>query len=107
MIPHNGDSPFLRLPRPQVTAQIKVRGVFRLRNVNIAGFSHLFNCYMFRSYDHLQADIFFLELTLLTTDPLFLLEIKYVYLKMVVQLPSIDNKRYFPIFPCVVGLIGY
>jgi hypothetical protein len=22
-------------------------------------------------------------------------------------LPSIDNKRYFPIFPCVVGLIGY
>jgi hypothetical protein len=23
------------------------------------------------------------------------------------QLPSIDNKRYFPIFPCVVGLIGY
>jgi hypothetical protein len=23
------------------------------------------------------------------------------------QLPSIDNKRYFPIFLCVVGLIGY
>jgi hypothetical protein len=23
------------------------------------------------------------------------------------QLPSIDNKRYFPIFPCVVGMIGY
>jgi hypothetical protein len=23
------------------------------------------------------------------------------------QLPSIDNKRYFPNFPCVVGLIGY
>jgi hypothetical protein len=23
------------------------------------------------------------------------------------QLPSIDNKRYFPIFSCVVGLIGY
>jgi hypothetical protein len=23
------------------------------------------------------------------------------------QLPSIDNKRCFPIFPCVVGLIGY
>jgi hypothetical protein len=23
------------------------------------------------------------------------------------KLPSIDNKRYFPIFPCVVGLIGY
>jgi hypothetical protein len=24
---------------------------------------------MFRSYDHLQADIYFVELTLLTTDP--------------------------------------
>jgi hypothetical protein len=23
------------------------------------------------------------------------------------QLPSIDNKRYFPTFPCVVALIGY
>jgi hypothetical protein len=27
---------------------------------------------MFRSYDHLQAEIYLLELTLLTTDPLFL-----------------------------------
>jgi hypothetical protein len=37
---------------------IKVRGVFRLRNVNIVGFYYLFNCYMFRSYAHLQVDIF-------------------------------------------------
>jgi hypothetical protein len=27
---------------------------------------------MFRSYDHLQVEIFLLEITLLTTDPLFL-----------------------------------
>jgi hypothetical protein len=32
----------------------------------------LLNCYMFRSYDHLQAEIHLLEITLLTTDPLFL-----------------------------------
>jgi hypothetical protein len=49
-----------------------VRGLFHLRKVNIVGFfNHLFNCYMFRSYNHLQADIFFLELTLLTMDQLF------------------------------------
>jgi hypothetical protein len=43
---------------------------FRLRNANIVGFFYLFNCYMFRKYDHLQADIF-QNFTLLTTDPLF------------------------------------
>jgi hypothetical protein len=48
---------------------VKVRGFFRLRNANILGFYYLFNCYMFRSYDHLHADIYLLELTLLTTDP--------------------------------------
>jgi hypothetical protein len=37
-----------------------VRGVFHLRNVNIVGFFYyLFKCYMFRSYNHLQADIFY------------------------------------------------
>jgi hypothetical protein len=52
---------------------LKVRGVFRLRNVTITGFYYLLlNCYTFRSYDHLQAEIYFLEITLLTTDPLFL-----------------------------------
>jgi hypothetical protein len=39
----------------------------RLHNVTIVGFYYLFNCYMFRSYDHLQADIYLLELTLLAT----------------------------------------
>jgi hypothetical protein len=29
-------------------------------------------CYMFQSYDHLHVEIYLLELTLLTTDPLFL-----------------------------------
>jgi hypothetical protein len=44
-----------------------VRGFFHLCNVNIVGFFYyLFNCYMFQSYDHLQADIYFIELTLLT-----------------------------------------
>jgi hypothetical protein len=41
--------------------EIKVRGVFHLRNVNIVGFCYLFNCFncsMFQSYDHLQVDIF-------------------------------------------------
>jgi hypothetical protein len=47
-------------------------GFFRLSNVNIEGFCFLFNCYMFRSYDHLQADIYLLQLILLTTDPSFL-----------------------------------
>jgi hypothetical protein len=41
---------------------------FRLRNVAIVGY-YLFDCYMFRSYDHLQAEIYLLEITLLTTDP--------------------------------------
>jgi hypothetical protein len=35
----------------------------------------------------------------------------YIYIQgepdSIRQLPSIDNKRYFPTFPCVVGLIGY
>jgi hypothetical protein len=30
------------------------------------------NCYMFRSYDHLPAEIYLLGFTRLTTDPLFL-----------------------------------
>jgi hypothetical protein len=30
------------------------------------------NCYMFRSYDNLHAEIYLLEITLLTTDLLFL-----------------------------------
>jgi hypothetical protein len=30
------------------------------------------NCYMFRSYDHLQAEIYLLGFTGLTTDPLFI-----------------------------------
>jgi hypothetical protein len=47
-------------------------GFFRLRNVTIVGFYYLFNWYMLRSYDHLQAEIYMLEITLLTTDPLFL-----------------------------------
>jgi hypothetical protein len=48
-----------------------VRAIFRLRNVNIVGFYYLFNCYMFQSYDDLQAEVYLLELTLLITDPLF------------------------------------
>jgi hypothetical protein len=37
-----------------------VKGGFRLRNVNIIGFFfyYLFDCYNFRSYDHLQAEIY-------------------------------------------------
>jgi hypothetical protein len=43
----------------EVWLYFKVRGGgFHLRNVNIVGFYYLFNCYMFRSYDHLHADIF-------------------------------------------------
>jgi hypothetical protein len=50
-----------------------VRGFLRLRNVNIeVFFYYLFNCYMFQSYDHIQVDIHFIELALLTTDTLFL-----------------------------------
>jgi hypothetical protein len=36
-------------------------GLFRLRNVTIVGYLYyliLLNCYMFRSYDHLQAEIY-------------------------------------------------
>jgi hypothetical protein len=37
----------------------KMRGVFHRHNVNIVVFFYyLFNCYVFRSYDHLQAGIF-------------------------------------------------
>jgi hypothetical protein len=34
--------------------------LFRLRNATIVGFYYLFlrNCYMFRSYDHLQVEIY-------------------------------------------------
>jgi hypothetical protein len=51
--------------------RVKMREFFRLRNVTIVGFYYLSNCYMFRSYDHLQTEIYLLELTLLTTNPLF------------------------------------
>jgi hypothetical protein len=43
-------------PIINVTWKIKVREFFRLRNVTVVGFYYLFNCYMFRSYDHLQAE---------------------------------------------------
>jgi hypothetical protein len=47
--------------------------VFRLRNLNIVGFpTFILLCYMFRSYDHLQAHIFSIGFTLLTTDLLYL-----------------------------------
>jgi hypothetical protein len=41
---------------------VKVRGVFRLRNLTVVGFYYLFllNCYMFRSYDHLHVEIYLL-----------------------------------------------
>jgi hypothetical protein len=55
-----------------IACEIKVTGFFRLRNITIVGFYYLFNCYTFRSYDHLQAEIYLLELILLTTDQLFL-----------------------------------
>jgi predicted amino acid racemase len=32
--------------------------IFRLRNINIVGLFNCFNCYMFRSYDNLHADVF-------------------------------------------------
>jgi hypothetical protein len=49
--------------------------LFRLRNVTIVVFVTIYyylNCYMFWSYDYLQAEIYLLEFTPLTTDPLFL-----------------------------------
>jgi hypothetical protein len=54
------------------TCTIKVRGIFSLRKVTNVGFYYLFNCYMFRSYDHLEVEIYSLEITLLASDPLFL-----------------------------------
>jgi hypothetical protein len=57
------------LPEGADNQDFNVRGFFRLRNVNILDFYYLCNSYMFWSYDHLQADIYLLELTLLTTDP--------------------------------------
>jgi hypothetical protein len=33
------------------------RGLFRLRNVTIVGYFYYLNCYMFRTYDHIQVDI--------------------------------------------------
>jgi hypothetical protein len=47
-------------------------GLFRLRNVASVGYLYYLNCYMFRSYDHLQAEIYLLVFTQLTMDPLFL-----------------------------------
>jgi hypothetical protein len=41
-----------------------VRGFFCLPNLTIVGFYYLFNCHMFRSYDHLQAEIYLLKLNL-------------------------------------------
>jgi hypothetical protein len=46
--------------------EIKVRGFFRLRNITIVCFYYLLNYYMFLSYDHLQAETYLLEITLLT-----------------------------------------
>jgi hypothetical protein len=43
---------------PLASLILKMRGVLRLRNANIIDPLLLFNCYMFRSYDHLQVDIF-------------------------------------------------
>jgi hypothetical protein len=43
--------------------QIKVRVFFRLCNVSVVGFYYLFNFYMFRSYDHLQTEIYLLEIS--------------------------------------------
>jgi hypothetical protein len=40
-----------------------VRAFSRLRNANIVGFCYSFHCYMFRPYDHLETDIYLLELT--------------------------------------------
>jgi hypothetical protein len=37
---------------------IRVRVFSRLRNITIVDYYYLFNCYMFRSYDHLQVDIY-------------------------------------------------
>jgi hypothetical protein len=48
--------------------EIKVSFFFRLRNVNILRSYYLFNCYIFRLYDYLHAEIYLLELVLLTTD---------------------------------------
>jgi hypothetical protein len=50
---------------------LKVRGFFRLRKVNIVDFTIYLIATCFGSYDHLQAEIYLLESTLLTTDPLF------------------------------------
>jgi hypothetical protein len=50
-------------------------GLFRLRNVTIVDFftiCYYLNCYILRSYDHLQVKIYLLAFTRLTTHPLFL-----------------------------------
>jgi hypothetical protein len=44
-------------------------GDFRLRNVNTVGFYYLFNCYMFRSHDHLQVDFMFTSLSINPPSP--------------------------------------
>jgi hypothetical protein len=55
-----------------IYSEMKVSGVFRLHNVTVVGFYYLFNCYIFRSYGHLEAEIYLLDLTLLITDLLVL-----------------------------------
>jgi hypothetical protein len=50
-------------------------GLFRLRNVTIVGHFTIYyylNCYIFRSYDHLQVEIYLLGFTRLTMDSLVL-----------------------------------
>jgi hypothetical protein len=49
----------------------------------------LLNCYMFRSYDHLQAEIYLLELTLLITDTLFLEY--YLTSRIIIVIDLIDS----------------
>jgi hypothetical protein len=49
----------------------KVRRFFHLRNVNVVGFT-IYLITVFPSYDHLQPEIYLIEFTLLTMDPLFL-----------------------------------
>jgi hypothetical protein len=51
--------------------EIKLRG-FHLRNVITVVFLIIHLATIFRSYDHLQVEICTSEITLLTTDPLFL-----------------------------------
>jgi hypothetical protein len=47
-------------------------GVVACSGVTIVGFYYLFNCYMFRSYDHLQEENILLAMITQLTDPLLL-----------------------------------